>query len=287
MQSGVMAKTPQLPVKAMTAFTGNLKSPQPFHKSMSGVLGVVTNQFNYPKALQVFTKSMTGLNVAAMNKTLEYFGRSFNGVTGSVGGMSRSMQMLTTAKAGYVQVTGQSAKTLRLFGKSASGVISVSAAFVTVSMHTEKQALVSYTNYPFNSYCVFNGRVLAAGDGGLFELAGSTDNGTPITAIGTGGVTDFGDPHLKAIDRVHVGYRTDGDLMLTLIQHDDGQAFQYRLPSAQGQAGIFNRRLTPGRGLRARYYQWSISNVNGADFAIDSLELIPRSLSRRIGGTDA
>ncbi len=281
--SGSMVKTPQLPVKSMGGFSGLPKTLQPFTKSMTGKSGSVASM---SKTTEYLTKTMRVDPFGAMVKTMQYATAVKTGLLGGVGSMSKTMQLATTTKAGYVQVTGTMAKTLGLLQKSMSGVQSSGTGYITVSMHTEKQALTVYTNFPFNSFCQFGGKVYGASDAGLFELTGATDNGVAIAAIATGGVSDFGDSHLKVVDRVHVGYRTDGDIAFTITQHDDGQSYAYPLPSF-GAPGIFGRRVPFGRGLRARYFQWSVSNVAGSDMEIDAIEFNVRTYGRRIGGSDA
>ena len=278
-----MAKTPQVFAKSMGGYSAPPKTLQNFTKSMTGVVGVVGSM---SKTAKYFTKAMRADPPGSMTKTLRFLSSTKTGLSGAVGSMSKSMEAVTTAKAGYVQVVGATAKTLGLFQKSMAGTFSSSASYITVSMHTERQALTLYTNFPFNSFCQFGGKVYGASDTGLFELTGTTDNGVAIPAIVTGGVSDFGDSHLKVVDRVHVGYRTDGEIAFSITQHDDGQTYRYPLPS-NGASGVFGRRVPFGRGLRARYFQWSVANVNGADMKIDSIEFSVRPYGRRIGGSDA
>jgi hypothetical protein len=281
--TATMAKTPQLPVKSMAGHSAPPKTLQHFTKSMTGKVGVVASM---EKTTEYLTRTMRADQPGSMSKTMGYLSSVKTGLSGTVGLMSKTMQPLTTAKAGYVQVTGTSAKTLGLFQKSMTGTLSSSTSYITVSMHTERQALTLYTNFPFNSFCQFGGKTYGASDAGLFELTGTTDNGVAIAAIATGGVSDFGDSHLKVVDRVHVGYRTDGEIAFSITQHDDGQTYRYPLPS-NGALGIFGRRVPFGRGLRARYFQWSVANVNGSDMEIDSIEFSVRPYGRRIGGSDA
>ncbi|MFA6064065.1 MAG: hypothetical protein WC736_15860, partial [Gallionella sp.] len=236
--------------------------------------------------------ALMGLNATVMilvdaDVVLQPMSVSATAVTGSVGAGSVTLSRMLLDGAAYIETIGVGNITLPVMLLNAvAAQQAFGANYITISMHAEKQALTTYTNYPFNSFCIFGGELYGASDAGLFKLTGATDNGTAIAATITPGVTDFGDSHLKTIDRAYVGYRTDGDLTFSLTQHDDGQTYTYPLVS-NAEAGIFGRRVITGRGLRARYYQWSISNVDGADFAIDTLELSARTLSRRIGGRDA
>jgi hypothetical protein len=280
---GAMAKTGQMPTKSMRGFWQTTKRGQMPIKSMTGVTGTVTTM---NKTGQLPVKTMSSWPTGTMAKTARLGAKSMIGANGSIGSMVKTAQYGAMAKAGYFNILGTMAKTGFMPSKSMIAALSSSASYLTVSMHTEKQALVTFTNYPFNSFMQFNGKVYGASDAGLFELVGATDNGAPINATVTGGIFDGGDSHLKTIDRAYVGYRSTGDLTFTLTQHDDGQAYTYTLVG-KNTPGIFGRRVNTGKGLRARYYQWSIANVNGAYFTLDNVELDLKISRRRIGGSDA
>jgi hypothetical protein len=152
-------------------------------------------------------------------------------------------------------------------------------------MHTEKQAFTTYTNFPFNSFAKFNDVWLGAADGGLFVLAGATDDGTFIDAAVRVGITDFSTSHLKRVARMYVGYRADGDMQLN-VTTDENQTRSYALRST-GNSGIHGNHVRIGKGLKARYWQFELQNVDGADFELNTMEIKPDVLKRRIGGGDA
>jgi hypothetical protein len=152
-------------------------------------------------------------------------------------------------------------------------------------MHTESQALSTYTNYPFNSFAKFNGVYLGASDAGIFALAGANDAGAPIDAVARLGITDFGTTHIKRVDNMYVGYRTDGELLLRVTTCDNS-TYDYTLAST-GAAGLYNRRVQVGKGLNARYWQFEIQNVDGAEFELNSVDIAFSALTRRVGGSDS
>ena len=289
--AGASAKTGQMPtvVKTGVFYTGK-KGQMPV-KHMTGITGVVG--VSLYKTGQPPIKTMVTGNYGTSNKQAQRGIKSSAGLTGQIGVSAKTGQLPIVVRIGYVQVLGVSAKRGQMPFKTSSAQIIANATYSIITMHTERQALSTYSNFPFNSFCIFNGRVLCAGDGGLFELTGTSDGGAPIAAQAIGGVTDFGDPHLKTVDRVYLGYRTSAvtvgapsALTLSLVTHDDGVVYSYALP-ANGTTGIYRRRVITGRGLRASYYQWQLANVAGAGFAIDSLDISVHPLSRRIGGADA
>jgi hypothetical protein len=161
-----------------------------------------------------------------------------------------------------------------------SGVAIVNAkVFTTYSMHTERQALSTYTNFPFNSFCEFNGKFYGASDAGLFEITGATDNNTPIAAIFTTGITDFDSAKTKRVDRVYSNMR--GGALNVRVIADESSSNSYTI---QGGATLHPVRAILGRGVTGRNWQFEITNVSGSSFTIQGLEVKPQILDRRLGG---
>ena len=92
----------------------------------------------------------------------------------------------------------------------------------------------------------------------------------------------MGTSHLKRVDYVYAGYRTMGSMMLRVITNDL-KTRDYKMAST-GETGLHVKRIYLARGVDARYWQFEIQNVNGADFKLDCLEIKPTVLSRRIQG---
>jgi hypothetical protein len=210
-------------------------------------------------------------------------------ITGVLGSSSVILQLPSASGTGYEPSIGTSSVMLLPVQAISSGIVAPGGTYSVIAMHTERQAITQYQGFEFNSFFTFNGKYYGIGSAGMCEITGKNDNGTPIAATVSGGITDFGASFLKTVDRAYAGYRTSGQLNMSLTV-DGGKQYAYTLGSTTGttgKSGMFGRRAIFGRGLRSRYYQWTISNVNGADFALDSVELETQQLSRRIGGSDA
>ena len=207
------------------------------------------------------------------------------GYSGGVGASGVTCPLIQSEGAAPQEVLGQSV-TVRVSLILARGTAQqVSTPLGGIAMHTERQALTTYSNFPFNSFALFNGVYLAAGDGGLFALAGATDDGAFIDAAARVGITDFGTSHLKRVDRMYVGYRTDGDLVLRVFT-DEVTVRDYAL-KASGASGLHGNHVRIGKGVQARYWQFEIRNTNGSDFELNMIEVKPQVLHRRVGGSDA
>lgn len=156
--------------------------------------------------------------------------------------------------------------------------LSPDAAYVTWVMNLTNNANSSYAGFQFDSMVKFNGRFLAAGPNGLYELKGDTDAGAPIISTIALGKTDFDSTFKKQVDGVYLGVDTPGELRVEL-RTDDGRARTYR---AHATGSLRTRFVQPGKGMFSRYWQVSkITNPNGDDFTLDTTELVPLGTKRR------
>jgi hypothetical protein len=169
-----------------------------------------------------------------------------------------------------------------MFDSLANTFVAVSGTNPAIVMQIENQTLTTYTEFGYNSFARFAGKNLAASGAGLFELAGNDDNGLPISGTVTFGTTDFGSAFTKIIDRLYVGYRSQADMVLR-IRTDDEDVNYYTLPISD-QVGLATQRVKPGKGLTGRYWQFTLQNLDGTDFTIDTVDVKSAQLTRRVNG---
>jgi hypothetical protein len=149
-------------------------------------------------------------------------------------------------------------------------------AGVVVNTHTN--AVTTYAGVNANSACMFAGAALAATAQGIVALEGDTDMGNPISASLTSGVSDFGESAIKRVVTGLAGYRADGDMELTLVADGHHEAIYRLLPRRLDDPHA--TRVKFGRGAKGRYWQWTLSNRDGAGFSLDSLALDVQALRR-------
>jgi hypothetical protein len=151
-------------------------------------------------------------------------------------------------------------------------------------MNTEgEMPLSEYTDYNFNSFCRVGDKFYGAADDGLYLLDGATDNGAPINAAVRTMMIDFGSPVQKRMRNAYLGYTASGKLLLRVRTVDNGQMNEqwYEAKELPAQAPR-EQMVRIGRGLRSRYWQFELVNIDGADFEVDTLELHPVYLNRRV-----
>ena len=149
-----------------------------------------------------------------------------------------------------------------------------------IALNLKRVAPSQYTNYNFNSMCIFNGLPIACNEDGIFSLDDSeTDNGTEIDSYIELPTTDFGELRSKRFRKMFVGYETSGNLKVTVVV-DGGTAKSFILTAGQ-TAQIQHRDILPmTRDQKGVYWVISIENVDGCDFSLDNIEGVINFLTK-------
>lgn len=159
--------------------------------------------------------------------------------------------------------------------------------YIAWSMNTDSRAASRYTNYPFNSFMRIGKRYYGVSDTGLYRLEGEDDAGADIAAKLRLGMSSLGTRVMKRVASGYLGYTADGDLRLKIISADpttgEREAHVYRL-YVSGAGSQREGRVKLGKGMKAVYFDFQIENVDGADFELDVIEILPVFLTRRLRG---
>jgi predicted transglutaminase-like cysteine proteinase len=136
-------------------------------------------------------------------------------------------------------------------------------------MNTRNLSMTEYDNYGYNSLFEFNDKIFGTTSTGIHELTGDTDTGNPISWHFKIGKIDL-EKNIKTKARVAwLSYRPSGDLMLTI---DDGEnQYEYDVESYKQIDNAV--RIKIGKGLRNRFIQMELRNVNGESVIFDHLRL--------------
>ena len=135
-----------------------------------------------------------------------------------------------------------------------------------------------YMGLPATSMFQHAGKTYVTNAAGVYELTGGSDAGQPIRASVTLPRSDFSDGHEKRVPWVYVGARTAGPLVLKVIT--DSPSVRYYAVTSGG-ASMQGYRVRIGKGLKSRYWQFRLENKAGADFDLDSIEILPNVLRQR------
>lgn len=153
-------------------------------------------------------------------------------------------------------------------------------------MTPETRAMRSYSNYAFNSYAHFGGRLFAAKDDGIYVLEGDTDAGQAISASVRTGLLDFGSRQLKRVERAYLGYTAKGTLALrvtTTSPEGEKIDYTYRMVTPPLSDAPRETRIVIGKGLQSVYWAFELDNsLDGADFELHDMTVLPIVLSRKV-----
>lgn len=174
-----------------------------------------------------------------------------------------------------------------LLQDGAKAVVSFSLngeSFTGVVLNADTSGVSEYTNFPFNSFAKFNGKYYGCADDGLYSLEGDTDNGETIQGKVRTGLIRMSDGLRTRFPSAYIGYTSSGDVVMKVVTTSpQGQKIEnwYKLEKRTADS-MRETRVKIGRGLSSVYWQFELINVKGSDFEVDSVQLMPMPLERRI-----
>ena len=138
-----------------------------------------------------------------------------------------------------------------------------------------------YDNYPFTSVAAYRGRYYATAEDGVYRLEGDDDAGATIQASLKTGLLHMGSKMAKRMGDVFIGVESSGRLVLKVTTEEAGRRTEnwYEVVS---HGDTSNHRAKLGRGARGVYWGFELVNAEGGDFDLDSLQLHPLILSRKV-----
>lgn len=176
-------------------------------------------------------------------------------------------------------LTGRATLNALLF--SAMGVAASSGDLgtgVTWVVNAETGATSTYEGFDFNSLVKWGDTYLGAKADGIYELEGADDEGQPIRAQISFGMSTFGTLSKKMVEHAYLGVASDGHLYVRITA--DGQTYTYKTDrSAQD---FYTQRARLGKGLRATHITLEVLNEVGSDFELSDVQFLINFLSRRI-----
>lgn len=195
---------------------------------------------------------------------------SGEGADGAVGNGAITIPVLAISTSAYMSTEGTANLTIPMLVLFAEN-LTAATDFLNQVMNVRNNALTLYTNYPFNSLCRFNGKNLGATATGIYDLdSGDTDDGSLIEWNFRTGYLDLEQKMKKKITQAWMSYKSDGDLIVTIVQ-PNGEEYEYPLGAVDvTESGI---RAVFGKGIKSKYVAVDIKNVDGSSITLDVLRL--------------
>ena len=207
-----------------------------------------------------------------VSSELQGSGVIWTGVDGICLGLPDGHVMPLTDK-NLLYESGTVAAAVEIGSRYISTMPDTEEGILTLVLNPYNLAATQYLNYNFNSYAVFGGKVLGAGEEGLMELeSGDSDAGESISSLLVLPPTDFGYAGTKSIRFIEISYETNGGLLITPIADEVAGDPVEVVPSNRGNLQA-TQKIPVGRYLRGRYFGLQIENLQSADFSIDLISV--------------
>lgn len=146
---------------------------------------------------------------------------------------------------------------------------------LTIAVCLENFAASQYFDYNFNSLGMFNGVPIGASDSGLFVLeSGSLDGGANIDAYVAPVKSDLGISRDKWIRRIDITGMFAGDIRVYLYGDDTSSYSEYFDIPVEGSLKRQVLTVYPSGLYHALAWTIEITNLNGSDFSIDSIDFM-------------
>ncbi len=138
-------------------------------------------------------------------------------------------------------------------------------------LNTKNMALTNYVSFAYNSLYEFNGKFFGAKSSGIYELTGTTDDGSAIEWKIKTGKLDMREHEKHSPKKMYavLSYRPSGDLTLTVIGEDE--EYEYDVESYEQIDGLSRVKL--GKGIRDKYLQFELKNKNGESIFLDKMKI--------------
>jgi len=136
------------------------------------------------------------------------------------------------------------------------------------------KATTQRTNFPFNSFFEMDGSFFGCSDDMLALLGGDTDDGADIDAYLALGSTDMGIGNPFRLSYFYGTLETDGTVYLTVTPNMDAtRAVTKEITPVTSEYHRLREKL--GEGDIALSWGFEFGNVDGADFSLSMMEILP------------
>lgn len=151
----------------------------------------------------------------------------------------------------------------------------------TFTFNTKTLGLSEYVGYDFNSMS----DNLACNRTGIYDLTPNQDD-VSLTEIVNAkietGLINFGTSKHKQVPYAYLGLTNDGNVRLATVTIQNGSKSERWYELKQKAGSIDTRRVQLGRGVKSDLWQFVVENVDGSNFNLDEMEVLPIVLRRRI-----
>jgi hypothetical protein len=184
---------------------------------------------------------------------------------GATASATLTLPFLTISASAILNPYADASITLPMLKLSAEDVPSL---FTVLCMNLRNNALTTYADYQFNSFCRFRNIHLGACDLGIYTLSGTKDLGEHISWNFRTGYLDLEMNIKKRLKQAWISCKSSEDITVTVIQ-PDAQEFSYAVNTVNDTEG--GARVKFGKGIKSKYVALDISGSD--EFELDAIRL--------------
>lgn len=244
---------------------------------LSHLDGIGQINLSLPRMILNFTGMQRGFGSMAFN--LPPLGFSGNILSGAVGSMIVDLPQLKVNVHSYHGGLAQLDITLPSLVVDIYGrVRPATVTYRGVVINTKNMSVTEYEGFEFNSLASVGNVSLAANENGIHVLRGSRMSGGPVDSRILSGLMDFGKDVLTVPKDVWLSMRADGQLTLT-VRTEEGEEYSYPVPGLKD--ALHEERVKLGRGLKGRFFDFALENIEGADFDLSKIAIMVDTLRDR------
>jgi predicted transglutaminase-like cysteine proteinase len=245
---------------------GNLQEPIPAIRLTASASYRTDKTGTFDNAIPAIRISSTGFisPTAALNQSIPMVRLTASGIAGIIGNLSQPIPSATlSASAWWLGGANLSMAipSVRLTSHARA------AEIVALALNTKNFGLTKYTNYDYNSLCMFNGKLIGTKRTGIYELEGADDDGTAIPwKLRTGKV----DLKTSKLRHVWLSGTVSGDIKL-IVETADGDRYEYDAePVSESEDEI---RVKVGKGLSSKYVIIELQNESDQTITLDKMQI--------------
>jgi hypothetical protein len=211
-------------------------------------------------AVGVLHGDLPALEIDSLTATL--------GIAGALEGDLPALEMLW----GYLD-----GEILAVEGEFLANTVTVSE-YVAWVMNLAHRGVTTYSAFPFEFLIRWQGRHLMANASGVYELDGSGTREGPIAASFRFPPNGFGTMQHKRPARAYLQGSLTGE-MAVAVGADEGELYENH---TSGHEGIDYWPVPLPRGVKGNHLEFEVSNVDGADFELESVDLLVHLTGRKL-----
>lgn len=236
------------------------------------IAGIAISAFGYSDKHGTFTRAIPSVrlsalgeydHIASLERSIAPIRLTSSAIAGMIGSLEQSISGILLSGNAWWLSGGTLEKQIPSIKISSKIDEDIELALV---MNLKNYGLSTYTEFPYNSMCTFNGKTFAAKSDGIYELTGGDDNNEMINwKVRTPQIS----LDKNKLREVWLYGKTTTDISM-VVETADGTRYEYDGFIVSQEEN--SMRVKVGKGIRSRYIILEFTNENDGSITIDDIQ---------------